>query len=77
MDRLIINLSIIRGDYMFKYILFTLFLIIGYIIIFSLLRAASKFDDEIQKLDSDYHKDLDTNEEYDHYEQKYKNNKNS
>lgn len=72
-----INLSIIRGDYMFKYILFTLFLIIGYIIIFSLLRAASKFDDEIQKLYSDYHKDLDTNEEYDHYEQKYKNNKNS
>lgn len=53
---------------MFKYILFTLFLIIGYIIIFSLLRAASKFDDEIQKLYSDYHKDLDTNEEYDYYE---------
>lgn len=65
MDKLIINLSIIRGDYMFKYILFTLFLIIGYIIIFSLLRVASKFDDEIEELYSDYYNDLDTNRESD------------
>ena len=62
---------------MFKYILFSVFLIIGYVVIFSLLTAASKFDDEIEKLYSDYYNDLDTDEEYDYYEEKYKNNKNS
>lgn len=50
---------------MFKYILFAVFLIIGYIIIFSLLRVASKFDDEIEELYSDYYNDLDTNRESD------------
>ena len=65
MDRLIINLFIIRGDYMVQYILFGVCVIIGYIVIFSLLRAASKFDDEIEELYSDYYNDLDTNRESD------------
>lgn len=56
-----------------NYILFGLFVIIGYTVIFSLLTAASKFDDEIEELYSDYHDDLDTSEEYDYYEDKYKN----
>lgn len=79
MDRLIINLFIIRGDYMVKYILFGVCVIIGYIVIFSLLAVASKFDDEVEELYYDQHDDLDTNEEYDYYEEKYKNitNKNN
>lgn len=58
---------------MVQYILFGVCVIIGYIVIFSLLTVASKFDDEIEELYYDYHDDLDTNEEYDYYEEKYKN----
>ena len=53
---------------MVKYILFGVCVIIGYIVIFSLLAVASKFDDEVEELYYDYHDDLDTNEEYDYYE---------
>lgn len=56
-----------------NYILFGLFVIIGYTVIFSLLTAASKFDDEVEELYNDYHDDLDTTEKYDYYEEKYKN----
>lgn len=58
---------------MAQYILFGVCVIIGYIVIFSLLTVASKFDDEVEELYYDYHDDLDTNEEYDYYEEKYKN----
>lgn len=58
---------------MVQYILFGVCVIIGYIVIFSLLTVASKFDDEVEELYYDYHDDLDTNEEYDYYEEKYKN----
>ena len=56
-----------------NYILFGLFVIIGYTVIFSLLTAASKFDDEVEELYNDYHDDLDTTEKYDYYEERYKN----
>lgn len=64
-----------------NYILFIIFIIIGYTVIFSLLTVASRFDDEVEQLYDDYHDDLDTNETYDYYEERYKNvsnkNKNS
>lgn len=56
-----------------NYILFGVVVIIGYTVIFSLLTAASKFDDEVEELYNDYHDDLDTSEEYDYYEERYKN----
>lgn len=56
-----------------NYILFGVFVIIGYTVIFSLLTAASKFEDEVEELYNDYHDDLDTSEEYDYYEERYKN----
>ena len=48
LERLIINLFIIRGDFLIKYILIGSFVLLIYIVIFALLKVASDFDDEFE-----------------------------
>ena len=72
MDRLIINLFIMRGDYLIKYILIGIFVLIVCIVIFALLKVASDFDDEAEELYNDFYDDDGLDEDYDYYENRYK-----
>ena len=63
---------IIRGDYLIKYILIGLFVLIACIVIFALLKVASDFDDEVEELYNDYYEDDGLDEDYDYYENRYK-----
>lgn len=57
---------------MIKYILIGLFVLIACIVIFALLKVASDFDDEVEELYNDYYEDDGLDEDYDYYENRYK-----
>lgn len=57
---------------MIKYILTGLFVLIACIVIFALLKVASDFDDEVEELYNDYYEDDGLDEDYDYYENRYK-----
>lgn len=76
MARIIIKLCIIRGDYLIKYLLIIGF-IIGFVFLvclalFALLKSASDFDDEAEEFYNNFYEDDGLNEEYDYYEDRYK-----
>lgn len=61
-----------RGDYLIKYILIGIFVLIVCIVIFALLKVASDFDDEAEELYNDFYDDDGLDEDYDYYENRYK-----
>lgn len=61
-----------RGDYLIKYILIGIFILIVCIVIFALLKVASDFDDEAEELYNDFYDDDGLDEDYDYYENRYK-----
>lgn len=61
-----------RGDYLIKYILIDIFVLIVCIVIFALLKVASDFDDEAEELYNDFYDDDGLDEDYDYYENRYK-----
>ena len=69
MARIIINLFIIRGDYLIKYILIIGFMCLVCVVVFALLKSASDFDDEVEEFYNEFYEDDGLNEEYDN---KYK-----
>ena len=66
---IIINLFIIRGDYLIKYILIIGFMCLVCVVVLALLKSASDFDDEVEKFYNDFYEGDGLNEEYDN---KYK-----
>lgn len=54
MERIIIKLFTIRGDYLIKYLIIGIVILSSYVVIFSLLKAASNFDDEVEKLYNEF-----------------------
>ena len=54
---------------MLKYLIIGIVILSSYVVIFSLLKAASNFDDEVEKLHNEFYEDDGLNEEYDN---KYK-----
>lgn len=72
MERIIIKLFIIRGGYLIKYILITGFVCLVCVVVFSLLKAASDFDDEAEEFYNNFYEDDGLNEEYDYYDNRYK-----
>ena len=71
-ERIIINLFIIRGDYLIKYILIIGFMCLVCVVVFALLKAASDFDDEVEEFYNNLYEGDGLNEEYDYYDTKYK-----
>lgn len=71
-ERIIINLFIIRGDYLIKYIFIIGFICLIFIVIFSLLKVASDFDDEIENSYNNFYEYGYLDEKYDYYDNKYK-----
>lgn len=71
-ERIIINLFIIRGDYLIKYILIIGFMCLVCVVVFALLKAASDFDDEVEEFYNNLYEGDSLNEEYDYYDNKYK-----
>lgn len=71
-ERIIINLFIIRGDYLIKYILIIGFMCLVCVVVFALLKAASDFDDEVEEFYNNLYEGDGLNEEYDYYDNKYK-----
>lgn len=73
MDILIINFCSIRGGYLIKYVVIGVVVCIICIIILALLKVASDFDDEVEKLYDDlyvedvFYKNSGFEEEYDYY----------
>lgn len=61
-----------RGDYLIKYILIGIFVLIVCMVIFALLKVASDFDDEAEELYNDFYDDDGLDEDYDYYENRYK-----
>lgn len=61
-----------RGDYLIKYILIGIFVLIVCIVIFALLKVASDFDDEAEELYNEFYDDDGLDEDYDYYENRYK-----
>lgn len=57
---------------MIKYILIGAFVFLVYLFIFALLKAASDFDDEAEELYNSFYEDDGLNEEYDYYDNRYK-----
>lgn len=58
---------------MIKYILIGIFVLIVCIVIFALLKVASDFDDEAEELYNEFYDDDDgLDEDYDYYENRYK-----
>ena len=55
----------VRGEYVIKYIFIIGFICLIFIVIFSLLKVASDFDDEIENSYNNFY-------EYDYYDNKYK-----
>ena len=58
----------VRGEYVIKYIFIIGFICLIFIVIFSLLKVASDFDDEIENSYNNFYLD----EKYDYYDNKYK-----
>ena len=71
-ERIIIKLFIIRGDYLIKYIFIIGFMFLVCVVIFALLKAASDFDDEVEEFYNNFYEDDGLDEEYDYYDNKYK-----
>ena len=71
-ERIIINLFIIRGDYLIKYILIIGFMCLVCVVVFALLKAASDFDDEAEEFYNNLYEGDGLNEKYDYYDNKYK-----
>ncbi|WP_195986674.1 hypothetical protein [Clostridium sp. D53t1_180928_C8] len=57
---------------MIKYILIGIFVFIVCVVIFALLKVASDFDDEAEELYNDFYDDDGLDEDYDYYENRYK-----
>lgn len=57
---------------MIKYILIGIFVLIVCIVIFALLKVASDFDDEAEELYNEFYDDYGLDEDYDYYENRYK-----
>lgn len=57
---------------MIKYILIGIFVLIVCIVIFALLKVASDFDDEAEELYNEFYDDDGLDEDYDYYENRYK-----
>ena len=72
MERIIIKLFSIRGDYLIKYIFIIGFMFLVCVVIFALLKAASDFDDEVEEFYNNFYEDDGLDEEYDYYDNKYK-----
>ena len=72
MERIIINLFIIRGDYLIKYVLIGGFVCLVGIVIWALLKTASDFDEEAEEFYNSFYEDDSLNEEYDYYNNRYK-----
>ena len=72
MARIIIKLCIIRGDYLIKYLLIIGFVFLVCLALFALLKSASDFDDEAEEFYNNFYEDDGLNEEYDYYEDRYK-----
>ena len=71
-ERIIINLFIIRGDYLIKYILIIGFMCLVCVVVFALLKASSDFDDEAEEFYNNLYEGDGLNEKYDYYDNKYK-----
>ena len=71
-ERIIIKLFIIRGDYLIKYIFIIAFICLVYVVIFALLKTGSDFDDEVEEFYNNFYEDDGLNEEYDYYDNRYK-----
>ena len=71
-ERIIINLFIIRGDYLIKYILIIGFMCLVCVVVFALLKAASDFDDEAEEFYNNFYEDDGIDKEYDYYDNRYK-----
>lgn len=61
-----------RGNYLIKYILIGIFVLIVCIVIFALLKVASDFDGEAEELYNEFYDDDGLDEDYDYYENRYK-----
>ena len=72
MERIIIKLFSIRGDYLIKYIFIIGFMFLVCVVIFALLKAASDFDDEVEEFYNNFYEDDGLDEEYDYYDNQYK-----
>lgn len=72
MSRIIIKLFIIRGGYLIKYILIIGFVFLVCLAIFSLLKSESNFGDKTEEFYKNFYEDDGLNEEYDYYEDRYK-----
>ena len=72
MERIVIKLFSIRGDYLIKYIFIIGFMFLVCVVIFALLKAASDFDDEVEEFYNNFYEDDGLDEEYDYYDNKYK-----
>ena len=57
---------------MIKYIFIIGFICLVYVVIFALLKAGSDFDDEVEELYNNFYEDDGLDEEYDYYDNKYK-----
>ena len=57
---------------MIKYIFIIGFICLVYVVIFALLKAGSDFDDEVEELYNKFYEDDGLDEEYDYYDNKYK-----
>ena len=62
----------VRGEYVIKYIFIIGFICLVYVVIFALLKAGSDFDDEVEELYNNFYEDDGLDEEYDYYDNKYK-----
>ena len=71
-ERIIINLFIIRGDYLMKYIFIVGFVCLVCVVVFALLKAASDFDDEAEEFYNNFYEDDGIDKEYDYYDNRYK-----
>ena len=57
---------------MIKYIFIIGFICLVYVVIFALLKAGSDFDDEVEEFYNNFYEDDGLDEEYDYYDNKYK-----
>ena len=57
---------------MIKYIFIIAFICLVYVVIFALLKTGSDFDDEVEEFYNNFYEDDGWDEEYDYYDNKYK-----
>ena len=57
---------------MIKYIFIIGFMFLVCVVIFALLKAGSDFDDEVEEFYNNFYEDDGLDEEYDYYDNKYK-----